>query len=101
MKINKDQTAASTLGLFFIFGILVIIAAFVYFVIATISDAGGLSQALKDIGEDSGAGLWGFLSGATVAFTKGAWNSGTTLGAKTQKYNIFNNGRKIWRNYFG
>ena len=84
MKIIKDDLASSTLSLFFIFGILLIVAAFAYFIIATISDAGGLVQALKDIGEDAGS-----------------WNSGTTLGANTQKYNIFNNGRKIWRNFFG
>ena len=101
MKITKDDLASSTLTLFFIFGILLIVAAFAYFIIATISDAGGLVQALKDIGEDAGSGLWGFLSGGTAAFFKGSWNSGTTLGANTQKYNIFNNGRKIWRNFFG
>ena len=101
MKNKKNDEAVGTLGLFFLFGSLLIIGAFTYFVISTISESGGLSEALKDAGEEAGSGLWGFLSGATVAFTKGAWNSGTTLGNKTQKYNIFNNGRKIWRNYFG
>jgi hypothetical protein len=103
MKIIKDDKAfiGSTLWLFLLLAILLIGGAFLYWLFMQISDSGGLESFLKDLGIEAGKGLFGALWGiGTGFFYDGAWKKGTDIGKKTQKYNIFANGQKIWRNYF-
>ena len=118
----RDGLTHNTNGVFSIFGAIkwVIIGAIIVGVVVfAYSIYGNITEWVDDncdagqsiaacITEEAAGGVAGLLYNAIVGGAVAIINLPATLfkaggeaGKKTQKYNIFNNARKIWRHYTG
>lgn len=88
---HNEDGFFGTINLLLTVIILGVVAFAGYYLMNSISDAGGFSDWMSNMGSEAGTGVWGAISGAVGGFFGGAWKTGKSIGEATSptKWNIF------------